>query len=206
MSQEAYDEFSLNTNIEVLSRMNAPFLNETEKKLISEINPKRVLDIGCGNGVRLFDYLQLKNMPFKGIEKFERLFTNSKYSDHIIHGDVTNADDLNSIDFSPDLITILGGSINGIFDLERQESAWTNLVNKIKIGDHLILDHLLYPGFESASEIGERNLGVEFPNQFFLSLNQLEKIWSNLGLDLIQYTDIIIPAPYPLRYFVLRKV
>jgi SAM-dependent methyltransferase len=206
MSQEAYDEFSLNTNIEVISRMNAPFLNVTEKSLIRELKPNKVLDIGSGNGVRLFDHLELNNIAFKGIEKFERLFQNSRYSDHIIHGDVTKADDVNSIDFAPDLITILGGSINGIFGMERQEQAWVNLINKLQKGDHLIFDHLVYPGFENASEIGETYLGGEFPVQFFLSINQLEIIWSNLGMDLIKSTDIRIGSPYPLRYFVLRKV
>jgi hypothetical protein len=47
------------------------------------------------------------------------------------------------------------------------EQAWVNNKYKLQKGDHLIFDHLVYPGFENAYEIGETYLGGEISCSVF---------------------------------------
>jgi 2-polyprenyl-3-methyl-5-hydroxy-6-metoxy-1,4-benzoquinol methylase len=56
MGQEEYDNWSMNKPISEINNLNARGLNHLEKDLIRKANPKKILDIGCGNGERLSSF------------------------------------------------------------------------------------------------------------------------------------------------------
>jgi len=206
MGQEEYNKWSNETPVNRINSLNAPTLNQTEIELIQKANSKKILDIGCGDGCRLFDYLNNNNIKFLGIEKFERLVENSRYRNNIIIKDFLEID-INDKQFQDiDTITIFGGSLNGIFDYENHIIAWKKISNILEEGGKIIFDHLLINGFKKNDEIGEINLMPNLtPPQFFLSEKQLKQIWKSLELKIMQTIDIDIPAPFKLRYYLLKK-
>ena len=82
MGQQDYDNWSLQTSIQEIRSLNAHSINSIEEKLIKSVNPKKILDIGCGDGERLFSFLKEINVDFIGIEKFERLLSDSRYREN----------------------------------------------------------------------------------------------------------------------------
>jgi len=204
MNQQDYNNWSLNETVEHINRGNAPTLNDKEKELIEKVSPKKVLDIGCGNGIRLFSYLSQRNIVFQGVEKFGRLVQDSPYSDYIIVADILN---LNETQFNNiDTITILGGSLNGIFGFENHLKAWSKIVNILPLNGKIIFDFVKIDGFKTEQEIGARTLvpGVT-PPQFFLAEKQLLTIFKKLNIAIVEQSDVTIPAPYELRYYLLEK-
>jgi hypothetical protein len=203
--QQDYDNWSLNTPINRIQRLNAPKLNNVEIEIIKSISPINLLDIGSGDGIRLFDYLSRNQINFTGIEKFERLYNESPYSGNIINCDISDAnfsiENFNDID----TITILGGSLFGILCRNCQKTAWKNITNILLKGGHIVFDTPLLNGFESNESIGEKNLmpGVG-PIQFFLSRMELEKIWRENNLTIVNTQDHIIPG-ITLRYYKIKK-
>jgi SAM-dependent methyltransferase len=207
--QVEYDNWSLNQPVIKINQANAPTVNEKEKELIGKLNPKKVLDIGCGDGKRLFSYLKGKNINFLGLEKFERLTKESEFKNDILIGDLIEFDTKDFPDkFADiDLITILGGSLLGIFCVENQIKAWENIFAILPINGKIIFDTLVIDGFENEKEIGTRTIiPGHTPPQYFLSENQLMWIWQRLGLSIIEQADIRIPAPFALRYYSLQKI
>jgi SAM-dependent methyltransferase len=202
--QEEYDIWSLNTQINQIQRLNAPTLNNVEIGIIESINPKNLLDIGCGNGKRLFSFLRENQINFTGIEKFERLYAGSPYSNKISNCDISNPNfsikNFNNID----TISILGGSLFGILCLNCQKNAWKNITNVLLIGGYIIFDTPILNGFETNESIGERSIMSGIPPQFFLSRTELEQIWKENNLTIINTQDHTIPG-ITLRYYLLQK-
>ena len=209
MGQNEYNNWSLFQAIEKIERLNSPTLQSREIELIGKANPKKILDIGCGNGKKLFSYLKENNIDFVGIEKFQRLAENSFYSDDIIIADIL---EMNFSDFDAELenvdtVTILGGSLNGIFGLHQHQTAWKKIIDLLAIGGKIVFDLLILNGFESEDELGERTIfpGVT-PPQFFLSENQLKQIWSDLNIEIVENHDVRIYPALKLRFYLLEKI
>ena len=207
VGQQKYDEWTRRANINNINRFNAPHVTDAEKYYISKAEPTKVLDIGCGNGERLFDYLSEINIPFLGIEKFQKLTIDSRFKSDIIVADLLN---LNVNDFAAqfknvDVITILGGSLNGVFCFENHLKAWEKIVEILPVGGRIILDVLLIDGFEIEDKIGTRRLFEGAPPQFFLSEKQLKSIWKDFNLGIKETSDYSIINPLKLRYYLLER-
>jgi SAM-dependent methyltransferase len=207
--QNEYDNWSFIQPLNKINQANAPFVLEKEKELIKKANPKKILDIGCGNGIRLFSYLKNENISFIGLEKFERLTEESEFKNEII---IQNLLDLNLSDLplefeGVDVITILGGSLLGIFCIDNQTKAWNNIFAILPKNGKIIFDTLVIDNFENADEIGTKIIipGIT-PPQFFLSEKQLKEIWLDLGITIIEQSDEITRSPFRLRYYLLQKV
>ena len=188
--------------------MNEPIrgLNHVEKDLIGKANPKKILDIGCGNGERLFSFLSQKKISFVGVEKFKHLTEDSIYKEKIIIADIVKLDisDFNTELKDVDTVTILGGSLGGVFGFENQKTAWKKILDVLPVNGNIIFDSFIVDGFENDEEIGERILYPEItPPQFFLSQSQLNKIWTDLKIEILEQTDFT-PGPR-LRYYRLKK-
>jgi SAM-dependent methyltransferase len=205
MGQEEYDNWSMNKPIGEINNLNAPELNHIERDLIGKANPKKILDIGCGNGKRLFSFLSENNISYVGVEKFERFAKDSIYKEKIIIADIVKLDisDFNTELKDVDTVTILGGSLGGVFGFENQKTAWKKILDVLPVNGNIIFDSFIVDGFENDEEIGERILYPEFPPQFFLSQSQLNKIWTDLKIEILEQTDFT-PGPR-LRYYRLKK-
>jgi SAM-dependent methyltransferase len=206
MGQEEYDNWSMNKPIHEINNLNAHELNFIEKDLIRKANAKKILDIGCGNGKRLFSFLSQKNISYVGVEKFERFAKDSIYKEKIIIADIVELDisDFNTELKDVDTVTILGGSLGGVFGFENQKTAWKKILDVLPVNGNIIFDSFIVDGFENDEEIGERILYPEItPPQFFLSQSQLNKIWTDLKIEILEQTDFT-PGPI-LRYYRLKK-
>jgi len=106
-----------------------------------------------------------------------------------------------------DLVTILGGSLNGIFGVENHQRAWENIYKLLQKRGKIIFDHLIVDGFENREEIGELTIipSVTSP-QFFLSEKQLKDIWKQLNLQIENSSYFKIHSSYNLRYYLLNKI
>jgi SAM-dependent methyltransferase len=202
--QNEYDQWSLNEPVTRINTLIAPNVNTKEKEFIKFANPTKILDIGCGNGNRLFSYLSEMKIPFIGIEKFERIIEQSNFKDFILVEDLLQ---LNPSNLDPrfeniDVITILGGSLIGIFCYENQQSAWNKIMSLLPTGGRIIFDTFMINGFENADFIGTTRLFPSAPPQYFLSEHQLKVLWSELNLEIIKTSDLNQP---PIRYYLLQK-
>lgn len=202
--QQEYDNWTLNTSINEIERLNATTLNNVEIRIIKSINPKNLLDIGCGNGKRLFHFLRENQINFTGIEKFERLYNGSIYSNNISNCDISDSnfsiENFNNVD----TVTILGGSLFGILCRNCQKTAWKNIVSVLLKSGHIIFDTPLLNGFETNDSIGEIIIMPGIPPQFFLSKMELEQIWRENNLTIIKTENHPIPG-MNLRYYLLQK-
>ncbi len=106
-----------------------------------------------------------------------------------------------------DLVTILGGALNGVFDFECQKTAWSNIKNILHKDGHVICDVTLLDGFFEKDEIGTVFLNPEkLPPQYFLSEKQLFAIWDKNGFKIEAYEDLKVNRVMSLRYYLLRSI
>ena len=208
MGQQEYDHWSLNQSVKKIEGFNARELNDKEKELISKANPTKILDIGCGNGKRLFSFLETINVGYIGIERFQRLAEDSPYKSKIMIASVLEVDKSNPEFKNVDCVVILGGTLNGIFGYDNHRLAWNNIMDILQVKGKVIFDALIIDGFDD-NEIGERQIIPNVtPRQYFLTEKQLKKIWEKLKVQIIETIDWTIPAPFKrfkLRYYLLEK-
>jgi SAM-dependent methyltransferase len=202
--QNEYDQWSLNEPVTKIMGLNAPSVNLKEKEFIKLANPTKILDIGCGNGKRLFSYLSDMKIPFLGIEKFGRLIEQSNFKDFILVEDLLqlNASNLERRFENIDVITIVGGSLLGIFCYKNQQSAWNKIMSLLPTGGRIIFDTFMITGFETVDFIGTTRLFPAAPPQYLLSEKQLKALWNELNLEIIKTSDLDRP---PIRYYLLQK-
>jgi len=210
MGVKEYDKWTLETSVDEIDKYNASSLNDKEIELIKKIHPQKVFDVGSRNGKRLFSYLDVLGIDYIGIEKFEKLveFGNNKYSDKIIVGDIldVNLKNLGKELLNIDTITILGGSLNGIFGFDQHFKAWQIIKNILLPTGQIIFEAKMVVGFENLLEIGEITFNKKLPPQFHLSEKQLYDIWDNLNLTVVEYSDYQIPNWYKARYYIIKNL
>src|SRR5690625_7598538 len=89
-AENEYAQWSQNQPIMSIDSLNAPSVNEVEMEFISLAAPSKILDVGCGNGRRLFSYLDENGIPGVGVDKFARLVTIEKYRRNVVFTDFLN--------------------------------------------------------------------------------------------------------------------
>lgn len=100
-----------------------------------------------------------------GIEKFERLIEQSDFKDFILIEDLLqlNPSNLEKRFENIDVITILGGSLIGVFCYKNQQRAWNKITNLLPTGGRIIFDSFMIDGFENY-QANTRNQYTIFPN------------------------------------------
>jgi SAM-dependent methyltransferase len=203
-----YISWHANNPPAVINRFNAPFVNPVEEDMIKIAQPHKLVDIGCGTGDRLFNYLNGLDIDYVGIEKDKTLAQAGGYINNIIIADIAdnnflpNANDQRLKDI--DTVTILGGTLNGVFGIAKQQRAWRNISDLLTAGGKIIFDHPVLPGFYDNDIIGPKKIDRMFPCQFFLSEPLLICIWSSLGIK-IQTSKVLNIGPMEIKYYLLEK-
>src|SRR5690625_7363350 len=87
-AENEYAQWSQNQPIMSIDRLNAPSVNEVEMEFINLAAPSKILDVGCGNGRRLFSYLDENGIPYVGIDKFDRIVKIEIYRNNIVFIDL----------------------------------------------------------------------------------------------------------------------
>ncbi|MFI3305314.1 MAG: hypothetical protein R3Y68_02230 [Rikenellaceae bacterium] len=194
MTIDKYDEWVKITPIEdMISGFNPTTLNATEIDIIRELAPPKICDIGCLNGSRLFPFLESEGIKFVGIEKYSKLAEGDdrRYVDNIIIEDILN---ITNISYAKslediDMITILGGSLYGVFGYDNQFTAWENIRALLRPCGKVIYDSFIIDGYFDEAEIGVIQYRDCLPPQFYLTEKQLLRLWADIGFNVNKYVD-----------------
>ncbi len=210
MELAKYEAWTESTSIDdIIYKYNTTRISEKEEELINSVNPSKLLDIGCGNGCRIFNYIESIGIDFVGIEKFEKIATsgNGQYIDNIIVKDILTID-LNNLDsrlFDVDTITIFGGSLNGLFSYEDQLKAWSIISHILAGTGSIIFEAYNVRGYDTKYSIGSVTHSPDLPPQFYLSEAENIRIWDILGLSIASLEDYHIPHRNKVRYYILKN-
>lgn len=74
--QEKYNKFCKETDINLQHILSGRTPQKVEIKLFDEINPKTLLDIGCGTGNRMFRLYESKKYCLEALKNLKKLLIN----------------------------------------------------------------------------------------------------------------------------------
>lgn len=183
--QNEYYEFVKKTQPEIQNIISGKNVLKVEKEFLEEFKPKRILDIGCGNGERIFPYYEKIRCDFLGIEREESLIKTSKYSHKIVKGDITD-EDFFTPDFEYDLIVLWGVIIAAITE-EKRKFMWNNiekLLKKMKKPALAFTTITSFDWFKDSPKGKVFRLNNMVPAQYFPSEKELQNIFEKLKIKL----------------------
>ena len=195
MDQKAYDNWVSDTD----SRQQDSYcgghrVSCNEKYFISNYATSKILDIGCGTGRRTFPIWLKNHIRFYGIEAFDNLIRDSKYSQYIIHGKV-GADNFQTVvnttmqkmelqeNETFDIVFFLGGVVNSFIDYDHRLKSWSDIEYLSLKSKYILIDTLSHFEWFYNSEKGKIiQLMPTFPPQYFYSKKELFKLFDEHNL------------------------
>ncbi|MCX7820801.1 MAG: class I SAM-dependent methyltransferase [Brevinematales bacterium] len=123
--QKEYYDYVKNTPPEKQNLMSGGKILEVEEDFLNEFKPNKILDVGCGNGERVFPYYEKMGFDFLGIEIEENLIKSSRYSQKIIKGDITDKNfQIPAYDYD---LVVLWGVVMAAITEEKRINLWNNI-------------------------------------------------------------------------------
>ncbi len=217
--QKEYDRFFEESNTGTLDGYcNVDFIDLYEKAILKlETKTKRLVDVGCGSGNRLFDFYNRAGIEYYGVEKSINFINGSKHKDKISQLDLTNPQyfsrfneimhNLNFLNY--DTISLFGGVINGFIDKNQRDIGWKNIEKMLRNDTYLILHSLGDRRWYCSGNIGKCLKLVNddvFPNQYLYSRNELCNIFKQHNMKILNEYNLDLPAAtLKHSFFVIRK-
>lgn len=218
--QRLYDSFAQNSSIQHQEMLCGPKPSQSggnELYYIENYAQTTILDIGCGTGHRTFPEYIKKNIKYFGVEKFENLINASRYKSHIIKGDLCSEDFISiledqnlivEIGNSFDLTVLFGGVVNSFISNDYRNIAWKNISLLLRKSRYILFDSLTHFNWYKNDLEGkavELEIPVEIPPQYFYSKRELEKIFSENGIKLIETKSENIPGGFERTHFLISN-
>ena len=215
-----YDKYFEESNTGTLDAYcNVDFIDLYEKAILKlETKTKKLLDVGCGSGNRMFDFYNKSDIECYGIEKSKNFISGSKFKDRIYELDLTDPNyfaqfieiikTLNFLNY--DTIALFGGVINGFIDTNQRRTAWENIEKMLSTKKHLIIHAIGDRRWYYNENIGKCFRLVDngnFPNQYLYSRKELLRIFETHNLCVINEYNLDLPAAtLKHTFFVIRKI
>ena len=217
--QKEYDRFFEESNTGTLDGYcNVDFLDLYEKAILKmETKTKRLMDVGCGSGNRLFDFYNRSGIEYYGVEKSINFINGSKHKDKIFQLDLTNRkyfsqfrEIVHNLDFvNYDTIALFGGVINGLIDKNQRGIGWENIEKMLRHDTYLIIHSIGDRRWYYSGNIGKCLKlinNVDFPNQYLYTRKELGNIFEQHKLKIINEYNLDLPAvTLKHSFFVIRK-
>jgi SAM-dependent methyltransferase len=206
--QQEYDEFYTKSSVAYLDFYNGHGIMEIERKILDELNPRTIIDIGCGTGRRLFPYYIQKEVNFLGIEKNKKLVLDAprKWRNLIYCADITK---LNPATFelmaTVDVVTMLCFAFGGLHAPAGRESTLKNISDFLPSGGYFFMDTYYYMGFEQRNTGLSYKIRYDFPPQYFPARKELENLAAGYGLTLIDEPIKQEVYGLPIIYLLFQK-
>lgn len=173
-------------------------MSATEYEILEKYKPLNLIDIGCSNGRRFFDYFINSKINFIGLEKFSHICEAApeKWKNKIINCDISASNlDFFSFGFTQqaDMAIMFCYAFGGLQTLLARETAVKNISKFLKKDGLFVLDNYLIPGFwEKAIGISQK-ISPYVPNQYFPSYREIKELCLKNGLilkeDPLSYCD-----------------
>lgn len=199
--QEIYDNYVNTVPVDRQDARSGEGPLRPEIDLLNNINPGRVLDIGCGSGHRMFPYYKRINIDFLGVEKSVWVIRESDYKERILNLDITSPDFPGELEgqsngFQPDLIC-LWGVVNGFLDETGRIRAWENIGKLASGGTQVLLSTLVNFDWYETAESGQVIQLPLIPPQYFYSGREIQRLCDNNSLEIVKqvnenYVQIVI--------------
>lgn len=217
--QKEYDRFFEESNTGTLDGYcNVDFLDLYEKAILKmETKTKRLMDVGCGSGNRLFDFYNRSGIEYYGVEKSINFINGSKHKDKIFQLDLTNRkyfsqfrEIVHNLDFvNYDTIALFGGVINGLIDKNQRGIGWENIEKMLRHDTYLIIHSIGDRRWYYSGNIGKCLKlinNVDFPNQYLYTRKELGNIFEQHKLKIINEYNLDLPAvTLKHSFFVIKK-
>lgn len=211
MGQKEYNNWIEKTDTKVQDHLcGGNHFSANERYFIDKYAKETILDIGCGTGHRTFPEWERRNLHFYGIEKYQKLKEESKYSDKIILTDISDnefEDNIQQISISDlNLAVLLGGVINGLIEKDGRENTWKNFCFLLNKCDYILFDTLTHFSWYNSAEIGQEiQLYHKMPSQYFFSKNELEQLHKKYEVDIFEERTEKIGNLERTHYLIKRK-
>ena len=141
----------------------------------------------------------------------------SRFKSNIIQGDICssnfillleNENLINEIGVSFDLTVLLGGVVNSFISDEYRDIAWKNislLLNRSKYVLFDTLTHFSWYENESKGKTIELPIPVEIPPQYFYSKLELENIFTENRIEIIESKSEFLPGGLKRCHFLISQ-